>query len=459
MLTCLLASIVGLTPAEAVAAALVDVPSLPAGTQGQTRYLVLTSSTHDERRQQAQAVSFLLNSVSRSRVIVQPIVVGAESALLRFDLAAYADFRQPETYTQLFTAWERLAKDDPYFHIRTQVAAGSKIDEVTTDVGWIDLAAAKKLRELTGSFGAVLRADYFVATVGGAAYYEWAGIPEHEADFYKLFGVDTATVNRLAADSAANLFRSHVTNKPRRIIERPGVFGTVLQTKDVDRESPDRDPLRNPIDFQTQRFDFQASELFALGANKLWRVALYDAQGNRQATVPDRVAKDFAGDGIIAPLVSCLRCHERNGGRAGLQPFHDSQTELINAVGLSTYVPEVAQRIGQLYDPMRMDKAMTRAREDYAEAVAMATGGLSPAETTDLLVEMYASYLDHPVTPEQAAYELGIEHKQLAEALAGSRDAITLAVGAGMIVNRAAWASAFGDAALRAEQFRLRGKP
>ncbi|HWB00751.1 MAG TPA: hypothetical protein VG713_19800, partial [Pirellulales bacterium] len=121
-------------------------------------------------------------------------------------------------------------------------------------------------------------------------------------------------------------------------------------------------------------------------------------------------------------------------------------------------VPEIAQRLSELYDPPRIAKAMLRAREDYTSAVAAATQGLSPAEVTDVLVEMYSAYLDRPVTPEQAAQELGIAHEQLAEALASSRDTITLAVRAGKSVNRAAWASAFGDAAVCAEPIRLRGK-
>jgi hypothetical protein len=459
MLILALLSIFALTPAEAVSAAVADLSAMPAERHGQTRYLLALGRSIEERQTTAKATSFLLNSISRTRAMALVEPIDREGHLLRIDLAAYSDFRQPETYHELFAAWEVLAKDDPYFHIRTQVSAGAKAETVTTDGGWVGLDNAAQLRKLSGSFGAVLRADYFIARVGGDAYYAWAGIPSKEADFFRLFGIDPATINQLAGDSAANLIRSHVTQKPRRVIERPGVFGSVFQTKDVDAESPDRDPLRNPIDFKEQRFNFQASEFFALGANHLWRVALYDAAGNRQATVPDRIAKDFTGDGIIAPLVSCLRCHERNGGAAGLQPFADDQTELVRAVGLSSYVPEVAQRLAEVYDPARLGKAMARAREDYAEAVAAATGGMTPAEATDALVAIYSGYLDAPVTPAWAAFELSLPPEKLAEALAASGDTITLAVRSGKSVNRAAWSSAYADAALHAENFRSRGRP
>ncbi|HEX3870198.1 MAG TPA: hypothetical protein VHV77_07180, partial [Pirellulales bacterium] len=410
------------------------------------------------RQRQHAALSFLLNSVSRTRAIaIQPRT--DDGWLVRIDLAAYSDLRNRKTYDELFAAWEKVARDDPYFHIRTQVTSdGKNTKEVTVDGGWVGLKEAQTLREITGSFGAVLRVDYLVARIGGDAYYDFAGIPDKEVDFFKLFGVDPAIVASVSADSAANLFRSNVTRKPRRIIEYPGPNGPVFQTKDVDAESPDRDPFRNPINVKGQRFNFQASEFFAMGANKLWRVALYDAAGNRQDSVPDKVAKDFAGDGIIAPMVTCFRCHERNGGLGALQPFHDDQTELIARVGLSSYIPEVAQKIGEVYDPARLDVSVSRAREDYTAAVDRATAGLSPAEATDALVALYSGYVDLPVTADQAAAELALEPSQLPEALVNSHDVMTLAVRSGHTVNRKAWESAFGDAALLAEQFRQRAE-
>ncbi|MBS0207793.1 MAG: hypothetical protein JSS27_02465 [Planctomycetes bacterium] len=438
-----------LTPAEAVAAALADLATQPTERHGQTRYLLLLEADAAARQTTHQAVSFLLNSVSRTRTITVPPRVGADGWLIRVDLAAWTDFRQPQGYQELFAAWERLARDDPYFHLRTQVLAKGKLREVTTDGGWVGLEPAAQLREMTGSFGAVLRADYFISAVAAEAYYEWAGIPATEAEFFRQFGVDPDEATRLSADSAANLLRSRVTQKPRRIIQRPGLFGGVWHTKDVDGESPDRDPVRNPIDFAPQRFNFQASEFFAMGANRLWRVALYDAAGRRQETVPDRVAKDFTGDGIIRPLVSCLRCHDRLGGQSGLQPFADDQAELMARVGLQSYEPQIAQRLQELYDPARLHQAMQRDREDYAAAVALATDGMTPKEAIDALVAVYTRYVDVPVTLSRAAEELCVSEQQLAAALAESRDPMALALVLGKSINRAAWASAFGDAALR----------
>jgi hypothetical protein len=453
----LLLSISLLPPADAVAAAARDLASIAPERQAQIRYLALPGGEAKDRQRNAQAIAFLLNSVSRTRTITRPEPLDEQWQLLRIDLAAYADFRQAATYHELFQAWEQLVEIDPYFHLRTQVSTGVSVKTVTTDGGWTGLEAAARLKTLSRSFGAVLRADYFVSQVGGPAYYAWAGVPPKEVDFFKLFGVDATVISNLSADSAANLLHSGVTRKPRRIVERPGVFGGVFQTKDVDAESPDRDPLRNPVDFREQKFNFQASEFFALGANHLWRVALYDGAGNRVDSVPDKVAKDFTGDGIIRPLVSCLRCHERNGGLAGLQPFHDDQFDLLRFARLTSFVPEVAQRIAELYDSERLGTAMARAREDYTLAVGLATGGLTPAAVTDILVQLYSGYVDEQVTPRQAEIELGLPGESLGKALAGSTDPMLLALLAGKSINRAAWESAFATAAVQAETTRKRG--
>ncbi|HEX3658642.1 MAG TPA: hypothetical protein VHV55_22815 [Pirellulales bacterium] len=446
-----------MTPAEAVRAAVADIESLPAAVRGQTRYLQLTTADEAQCVRQAKAISFLLNSISRARPLALPVRVEDGGRLVRVDLASYADFKKPGTYQELFGAWEKLAETDPYFHLRTQVlAAGERTPRtVTTDGGWVDVAAAARLKQMSTSFGAVLRADYFVSRVAGGAYYGWAGVPAKEEDYFKQFGVDAVALGSLAADSAANLLRSGVTRKPRRIIQRPGAFGGVWQSKDVDAESPDRDPLRNPVDIDlgkgaTQKFNFQASEIFALGANRLWRVAVFDAAGNRTDVVPDKVAKDYTGDGIIRPMLTCLRCHERNGGTAGLQPFHDDQTDLIASAGIKSYLPEVAQRLAELYDNPALGRAMTRDREDFAAAVAGATGGMTPAQAVDALSSMFAGYADEQVTPERAAGELGIAPAQLTTVLAHSTDPIALALATGKAVNRAAWESCFAEIALRA---------
>src|SRR5262249_16865324 len=162
-------------------------------------------------------------------------------------------------------------------------------------------------------------------------------------------GLDREVIARLRADAGANLITSAVTNKPRRIVWSQGPLGGIYSTLDVERVDAPRDPLRRPVTvtlsgtiplgpanrastpnspspakqrttdngpLTTLAFQYDVSEWFALAPNGLWRTALYNSAGRRQDTVPDRVAKDTsdpAGDGIIVPLISCIRCHREAG--------------------------------------------------------------------------------------------------------------------------------------------------
>ena len=441
------------TPAEATRAALADCQALDAKWRGQSRWLVA------ETPEQQIAVNYLLNAISRTRVIRSAKVVNGQpngKALLRVDLAAYINPRDAGSYNAIHSAWERLVEGDPYFHLRTEVAvAGTKAPKtVTIDGGWVGLEAAAALRAATGSAGAVLRADYFIARVAAEDYYLWSGLPEKQGDFFNGLGVDKAVIERLASDTAANLFRSNITHKPRRVVRLPSPQGSVWITLDVDGESPDRDPIRNPVDVAgpagKQRFNFQASEIFYTRANGFWGVALYDAKGDRQATVPDKVAKDSESqDGIVQPIISCVRCHELHG-KAGLQDFKDDQHPLISgeAAILKSYLPEVAARVGELYDPARLNREIERDREDYDSAVQKACR-CDTTQAARALAGAFARYAFDGVSLETASQECGVSPSDFSKQTASSTDPITLALRSGKRVTRKAFEASYQDIMLR----------
>lgn len=429
------------TPATELCAACDDLASrvLPQDWP-QTRYLSLFAWPSEQWPEGAAVASFVLNSVSRQSILVRPHAVpGSEGRLLRLSLA---DYGLPAE------VWEAVAGEDPYFHLRTQVLdpATKKPITVYTDGGWLDLNRAALLRERTRSSGALLRADYFLArastTSNGGVYYQLAGVPPREADFYEQLGIDLKTIGRLEADIGANLIRSGVTRKVRRVARRQGPLGGAWITYDVERSTAERDPLRNPF-----AFEFDASEHIAAKANGLHLFALYNRQGQRQDAVPDRVAKDSAdphGDGIIVPLVSCVRCHVEDG----LRPvFNDQQRLLAGRVDLVTENPRDARRLASFYSA-DLERRRRRDGDDYAQAVRTATGGMSSAEVAAALARLYGGYADALVTPEQAARELGIVPAELPARLAASDDAVILALCEGLAVQRQQWEAAFAQAAL-----------
>lgn len=454
MLPVILASMaLSVTPAEGVRAALQDCNTIEAGFRSQMRWALC------ETPEQQVALNYLLNAISRSRVIrPAKVVVGQADgkALLRIDLAGYANQRERSTYLELVSAWERLAGDDPYFHIKTQVALAGEKDAktITVDGGWVNLPNAVALRQATGSIGAVLRADYIISRMAAEDYYSFAGVQQKQGDFLTFQGVQRDVIEKLAADTAANLFRSNVTHKPRRVVRLPGPTGSVWITLDVDAESPDRDPIRNPVDVAgpvgKQRFNFQASEIFYARPNGMWGVALYDAKGERQASVPDKVAKDTeAQDGIVQPLISCIRCHSTHG-KGGLQAFTDDQKPLLTgeAAILKSYVPEVAQRVAELYDPARLNREIERDREDYEDAVKRACN-CDDLKATQCLSGTYARYVYDPVGRSTAAAECGVDSKVFVARTAVSTDPIILALRSGKPVTRKSWESSYSEAMLR----------
>lgn len=436
------------TPASELQAAMADLRGLPPDVRRDVRYLSLYNLEPALWSEASGVVSFVLNSLSRSATIVRPQPVpGAGGRLLRWS---------PVDYGLEANVYESLAGEDPYWHLRTKVidpASGpakgttkSAVREVYTDGGWLDLATAAELRSQSGSGGALLRADFFIAraatTANGGYYYRFAGVPENEAEFFELLGLDLAVINRLEANGGANLLRSGVTHKLRRIARRQGPLGGAWQTYDVERNTADRDPIRNPFSFR-----FDAGEHIAAKANGLHLFALYDRQGRRQESVPDRIAKDGSdplGDGIIVPLVSCVRCHVEDG----LRPFGNDQKRLLAGnVELYAERPADARRLAAFYED-DLDKQLRRDREDYAAAVAAATGGSDAAQVAVALAELYRNYADELVTPEQAARELGVPPDELACRLTAAIDPVILALCEGLAVQRGQWETAFGEAAL-----------
>jgi hypothetical protein len=491
MLAALLSAVLSTMPADEVRAAAADVGCLPREVQPGVRYLTLYNIEPQHRAETLQVVNYTLNSLSRARVIshVKPI----SQTLVRFSIAQYAP--QAEEFTAWSAAWEKLAELDPYFHLRTEVAVkgrglrdegrenSSSLDPrsslltITTDGGWADLAAAARLRTATHSIGAVLRADYFVANASvPPRYYEFAGIAANENDFVKSLGLDRKVVDQLRANAGANIIISGVTGKPRRVIWSQGPLGGVYATLDVDRVDAERDPLRRPVSVEGRGariegrgnknaslssldprssilFRFDASEWFAVAPNGLWRTAIFNAAGQRQDSVPDRVAKDTSdphGDGIIVPMLSCIRCHRE----AGLRPFADDQTRLLaGRVDLFSDDPKIVQRAAEFYDEPRLQRQMRFDRETYAAAVDRIASGLKTDEASDRLAAVVRNYAYLPIAPEQAAREVGLSLADFRRALSATQDPILLTLLEGRPVLRGQWDSSFAEAALVAAAF------
>jgi hypothetical protein len=445
---------------------------LPAEVRPGVRYLSLYAIPSARRDEARRVTSYTLNVLSRTRALTPPTPISP--TLLRFSISNYIADRA--AFDAWSAAWEKLVEADPYWHLRTEVllkAEGGRMkDEIkaeggrmkdersklssfslhtsslTVDGGWLDLAAAAKLRAYCGSGGAILRADDFVARATATPhYYAFAGIPQSEAEFLKSLGVDSTVIDRLRANAGANLVISGVTLKPRRVIWSQGPLGGVYETLDVVQVDAERDPIRRPLSVSGLNLKYDAGEWFAVAPNGLWRTALYDAAGKLQQSVPDKIAKDTSdphGDGIVTPMISCIRCHTESG----LRPFRDDQTRLFSTgrVDLRSYDPAIVQRAAEFYDEPRLQRQMAFDRETYAQAVAHSTG-FKPEELAAALAGTVREFAYLPISREQAAREIGMPEEKLIAALRNSHDPILLMLSEGRPVLRGQWESSFAEAA------------
>jgi hypothetical protein len=228
-------------------------------------------------------------------------------------------------------------------------------------------------------------------------------------------------------------------------------------------------------------FKYDVSEWFALAPNGLWRTALYDSAGRRQNSVPDRVAKDISdphGDGIVIPLISCIRCHRESG----LRPFSDDQQLLLRTAGaasappaVSLYSPDpnITRRAAEFYDEPRLQRQIDFDRQTYSAALTRATNipnltrsgransqiptdqkslttdhpSLTPAQLSDSLATVVRNYAYLPVTPDQAAAEVGLTLDQFQQHLAQSHDPIILLLLQNRPILRDQWTTSFPEAA------------
>ena len=355
-------SLYGQSPASELRAAVVDIEGLPAATRTGVRYLSLYAVPAVRRAEVRRVASYTLNALSRTRAITTPTAV--TPTLLRLSISNYVNDRAE--FDAWSAVWEKLVETDAYWHQRTEVLVpevGGRRSEVrkafTIDGPWLDPINAAKLRAYSSSGGAILQADDFVArSTATPNYYAFAGVPATETEFLKSLGVDPATIDRLRANAGANLVISGVTQKPRRIVWSQGPLGGVYETFDVAAVDAQRDPIRRPLSAGGVNLKYDAGEWFAVAPNGLWRVALYDSAGKLQQSVPDKIAKDTSdphGDGIVTPMISCIRCHTESG----LRPFRDDQTRLFSTgrVDLRSYDPTIVQRAVEFYDEPRLSAA------------------------------------------------------------------------------------------------------
>ena len=435
------------SPASESHAAFAECQRLSPASLPGVRFLSLYKFPPELRKDAAKVLSYSLNALSRSRVITSPVWVS--DTLARFSIIGYAP-TLPE-YQSWLAAWEKLGAKDSTFGIITEVIDPTTHKTLITrvDGGWLP-ANYQKLKALTVSSCPILPADWFIYHALTSPHYDaFVGIPETEAEFLKTIGIDLKAIEKLRANAGANIIISGITQKPRRVVWTQGPLGGYYSTLDVEKVDAERDPIRRPLNADGAKFRFDVTEGFAIAPNGLFRTVLFNVAGKRQDTVPDKVAKNPHGDGIIYNHRSCIICHKE----AGLRPFVDDQTRLTAKAPVESYNPEYTHRLLEFYDEPRLQRQMEFDRATYTAACKQATGGMTP-EQLSLGLFVVERHYDAPVTCEQAAREVGQTADDFKRANVNSDDPHILVLLHDGETLRGSWESSFASAAVTAEAYK-----
>ena len=426
------------------------------------RFLSLATIPDEEKPLAAGIASFVLNSLGDSGYIARPQWVPGTS-LIAFNLRDYT--ASEETYKTHWETWEKLAGAEPYYHVQQDIAeevkskddkgkavVETKVRTVTVDAPWIPEQLCKEVREASASIGPVMRLEHWLSQVMlPPHYYTLAGVPQTEAEFLKLLGIDPAAVRKLNGEKGANVISKVAFGRPRRVSSFVGPLGSLFVTKDNPVARDKTDAIRQPLNFAVnpqsgelvRLFDFAAGEFIAAKANGLHLFALYDSKGNRQDAVPlggpgVSIARDTSEDspghdGVVVPAASCVRCHRENG----LRDLEDVQSKLPGLAAL----PD-AQAIQSFYNPPILQLRLKQSREQYAVALQQACD-LSSEQVADGLASLLRRHLYDLVTTERAAQECGYEFGAFVEAVKQLPDPFGQLLATGRSVHRESWEPTF----------------
>jgi hypothetical protein len=232
-----------------------------------------------------------------------------------------------------------------------------------------------------------------------AGYYTWLGIKDQKS-FEELVRFDPkfAPIRDAVVSGVANELR---------VIERNdhGVWYTYDQTVPG---VGNRNPLRQ---LDPAKFVYSAIEAYGFLPNGFRATALFNDKGQTQNAAPDKVGYNKwtqTNNGRIEVYFACHACHDREAGRASLQPFSGYFRQLASKPGVVAIGANEQRQLdafAEIYLPS-FDKWATIDKQLYAMSVKEALD-VEPHEFAEALVGTFYSW-DHNVTLEEAALEHGL---------------------------------------------------
>jgi hypothetical protein len=287
------------------------------------RYIDLSSLSNsglrdDQIQVYREAVSMLVNSLSRGRTVIKPVAIDQAKLIYRIDLRDYLwDER----------TWNSLEAEYPYSVIYDEDSRLFPFDETT----------AEQIREETNTQIPIIQGDWFISHASRPPlYYSILQLPDTLQGLEQQLGVDiqrnidTEQVLRAGFANAG-------PSQNNRVIERHelgGNRGALWLSYDFANNLNDKNVFAHPLDFQED-----GGEMIFNLENGLQGYFIANAAGVRLDKAPNNVVQDPASrDGAVESGLSCMNCHQTDGQLPKYDEIRDFQ---LNAGANAREIEEV----------------------------------------------------------------------------------------------------------------------
>lgn len=274
------------------------------------RYFDLSSLSNagisgDQLQVYREAVSFLINSLSRGRTVVAPEAIDKDKLLFRIDLRDYLwDDR----------TWNELEDQYPYAVIYDQDSRLYPFDEVSAD----------QIRQETNTQIPMIQGDWFLSHASRPPlYYSLLELPDTLQGLEQQLGVDVQR-NIDTEQVLRSGFANAGPSQNNRVIERHelgGNRGALWLSYDFSSNLDDKNIFAHPLDFQED-----GGEMIFNLENGLQGYFVANAAGTRLDKAPNNVVQDPASrDGAVEAGLSCMNCHQSDGQLPKYDEIRDFQ--------------------------------------------------------------------------------------------------------------------------------------
>lgn len=404
--------------------------TLPESLRSTTRFLSLYAIQPTRRQEVAVVTSMALNSLSWHHDITPPVYVpNSQDRVLVFNIQNYCRSDPKRKYNDIerwIKSWELMTYTDPYYL-----------------EPWVATDQAKLLYELTGSAGAVLRADFFnfyatlednqdTKDVIEGFYSFFLGLPEDEEALFKLLRVSLDNIEEDGTDRKAGVVTSGyksdaipVARNNRFLNRLPTTTsphgGYLWFTQDYLNSKGQRNVTENHLSRDKDGGEYiwslpnHLQGYFLTQKVKVNNKVVF----KRITEVPIAVAIDNHFADRRVKIRSCTRCHVN-----GVNTYQDiifgriyapapPPGGLITPPDTTDYNLQIKiERAKQLFSLDQMSFARAD-QMNYKLSILRATGLQGGPEMDDSALKFAVMYHDvienyeAEVTPEQAAWEFG----------------------------------------------------